>query len=184
MKSSNTNYKKIPFHIYLYLFFAASILGWIWEVVIFLIQDGSFANRGFLYGPWLPIYGLGAVGMFLLLHHHRKNPFFVFFISMTVCSLIEYGIGWFLDRFYHVRYWDYSTYFCNLNGYICLLSALLFGLAGFFWVCIFAQKLTDLWKKLPFVRRKWILIVLGILFCFDLILSVFHPNQGKNITFP
>ena len=176
--------KKLSFFMYLYLFFATSMLGWLWEVLLFLFKDGSFANRGFLHGPWLPVYGSGAVAMLLLLHHHRKNPFFVFFLSMTVGSLVELLLGWFLDTFYDVRYWDYSGYFCNLNGYICLLSAFLFGLAGFFFVCIFAQKLADLWNFVPGVCQRWILLLLTICFVFDFIFSFFFPNEGSNVTFP
>lgn len=174
---------KLPFSTYLYLFFATSILGWLWEVSIFLIKDHTFCNRGFLHGPWLPIYGCGSVFILFVLHHHRKNPFFVFFTSLAIGTVVELILGWVLDNFYHTRYWDYSNSFCNLNGYICLLSAFLFGLAGYFWVCVFAQKISDIWKKVPPAIRKWTLIILSILFVIDAAFSLFHPNKGDHVNF-
>lgn len=174
----------LPLETFVFMFFLTSFAGWCWEVALFLIQEGDFCNRGFLHGPWLPVYGCGAIFIFLVLHRHRKNPFYVFFASLTIGTVVEYLIGWILEHFYHTRYWDYRTYFCNLNGYVCLLSATLFGLAGFFWVCIVAQRSADIWKKVPSVVRRWILAILTVLFLIDITYSCFRPNNGDNVNSP
>ena len=96
----------------IYFFFLGSIGGFLWEVAIFLYRDKTFANRGFLYGPWLPVYGIGAVLFYLLLGCRRKkiHPAGVFFLSAGIGTGLELLIGWFLDIFWNLRYWDYSGY--------------------------------------------------------------------------
>lgn len=91
----------------IYFFFLGSIGGFLWEVAIFLYRDKTFANRGFLYGPWLPVYGIGAVLFYLLLGCRRKkiHPAGVFFLSAGIGTGLELLIGWFLDTFWDLRYW-------------------------------------------------------------------------------
>lgn len=64
---------------YIFFFFLGAFLGYLWEVLLFYVQDGVFCNRGFLYGPWLPVYGVGAVLMLLILRRFQKHPVKVFF---------------------------------------------------------------------------------------------------------
>ena len=59
---------------YIFFFFLGAFLGYLWEVLLFYVQDGTFYNRGFLYGPWLPVYGVGAVLMLLILRRFQKHP--------------------------------------------------------------------------------------------------------------
>lgn len=139
----------------IYFFFLGSIGGFLWEVAIFLYRDKTFANRGFLYGPWLPVYGIGAVLFYLLLGCRRKkiHPAGVFFLSAAIGTGLELLIGWFLDAFWNLRYWDYSGYPFHFHGYICLYAAVGFGIAGVLWICVLEAPLTRLWKRLsPKVR--------------------------------
>ena len=121
--------------------FVCSVCGYVWEVLIFLVKEGTFRNRGFLYGPWLPVYGIGAVLFSVVLSprellpdssgkYKKNHPVTVFFLSTLLGSGLELVIGWFLDFFWNLRYWDYSGYFLNFRGYICLASAFGFGVGG------------------------------------------------------
>lgn len=167
----------------IFLFFLASALGFLWEVIIFLIKEGQFYNRGFLYGPWLPVYGVGAVAFFLLLRPLEKHPFWVFFLSGLIGSGLELLIGWCLDHIWGLRYWDYSDYFCNLGGYICLWSTLGFAVAGVLWVCLISHFALILYEKMP-VRTQRILNTLLILtFIIDCAAALIFPNQGTGVTF-
>ena len=132
----------------IYFFFLGSIGGFLWEVAIFLYRDKTFANRGFLYGPWLPVYGIGAVLFYLLLGCRRKkiHPAGVFFLSAAIGTGLELLIGWFLDAFWNLRYWDYSGYPFHFHGYICLYAAVGFGIAGVLWICVLEAPLTRLWS--------------------------------------
>lgn len=109
---------------YIFFFFLGAFLGYLWEVLLFYVQDGVFCNRGFLYGPWLPVYGVGAVLMLLILRRFQKHPVKVFFLAVLLGSFVELFIGWFLAQVFHLRYWDYHDYPLQLGGYICLYSAL------------------------------------------------------------
>ncbi|MCM1273107.1 MAG: putative ABC transporter permease [Clostridium sp.] len=177
-----------------FFFFLASIGGFLWEVLIFLFKDGSFCNRGFLYGPWLPIYGTGAVLFYLLLGNplqrishstadKKQHPVTIFFSTMLIGTLLELGIGYFLDVVWGLRYWDYSGYFFNFRGYICLASALGFGFAGTVWICFLSGFITRLWLKIPRSVRNIINIILLLIFAADCAAALTVPNAGTGITF-
>lgn len=164
------------------LFFAFSFAGWLWEVGIHIVTQGIFVNRGTMYGPWLPIYGCGAVLVLLLLRKVFKNPPLTFVVSMVVCSIIEYFASWYLEKAHGIRWWDYSGYFMNLNGRICLEGAVVFGLACCLVVYFVGPLLGELIDKMPPQRRMALSLVLAALFLIDGAYSSKHPNAGKGIT--
>ena len=115
---------------YVFLFFAFSIVGYIWETCLKLVQTGQLVNSGTLFGPWLPIYGWGGIAVLILLERFKKKPVAVFVLSLIVCTLLEYFTSVYLEAVNGVRYWDYSNYFINFQGRICLEGSIIFGLAG------------------------------------------------------
>lgn len=165
-------------------FFVASAGGFLWEVLLFFVKEGRFCNRGFLYGPWLPVYGTGAVLMSLFLSSLRRQPAKVFLYSLLTGTSLELIIGIVLDHFWGLRYWDYSNAPLNFQGYICLASALGIGLGGTLWVCLFAPLLKKFWLRLRPKTRKGILLVLLCLFAADCAVALLFPNTGRGITFP
>lgn len=108
-------------------FFLYSFLGWIWESCYVSLREKRWVNRGFLNGPLLPIYGFGAVSILLFTLPVAANPVLVFLTGMAGATLLEYMTGALLESTFHVRYWDYSMYRFNLNGYICLPASLCWG---------------------------------------------------------
>lgn len=165
-------------------FFLASIGGFLWEVLIFLVKEGQFRNRGFLYGPWLPVYGCGAVLIYILLVKLEKHPFTVFLLSAVIGTGLELAIGWFLDTVWNLHYWDYSGYFLNFRGYICLWSAVGFGIAGTVWVCYLSGLCSRLWFRLTGRWRRGINTLLILLFVLDCAAALIFPNAGRGVTFP
>lgn len=117
------------------VFFVYSLLGWIWEVSLFLVRERRFVNRGFLSGPLLPIYGFGAVGILLTCVPFKENLLIVALVGMISASLLEYVTGAAMEALFHVRYWDYSRQPFNLKGYICLLSAATWAVFSVLVVC-------------------------------------------------
>ena len=105
------------------LFFLYSFCGWCWEVFLYLVKERRFVNRGFLFGPILPIYGFGAVGILLTCVPVEGNMALVALVGTIAASLLEYVTGFLMEAIFHVRYWDYSERPLNVNGYICALSA-------------------------------------------------------------
>lgn len=168
---------------YIFLFFAASAAGFAWEVLIFLVKEGRFFNRGFFYGPWLPVYGTGAFFMYLLLHQQKRRPFRVFWLCLFLGSALELAAGWLLDRFWGLRYWDYTGALLNYKGYICLLSSLGFGIAGVLWICLLSGLLLKLWNRLPVNKQQLAAALLVIVFIVDLAAALIFPNAGRGVTF-
>lgn len=167
---------------YVFLFFIASLAGYLWEVLLYLVQEGSFRNRGFFYGPWLPVYGVGAVVILLLLRRIHSRPFLCFLLSAAIGTGVELLIGWLLDSLWDLRYWDYSGQPLNLNGYICLTSAAGFGLAGALWVCWLSVLCLKLWHKIPKRGQLLLITVLFFLFITDIAAALIFPNTGRGIT--
>ena len=110
-----------------------SVLGYILETLFALVMYGKLESRqGFLYGPVCPIYGVGAVIMILALQKFKKNGYTLFFGGILVGSIVEYLISLFGEIFLNIRWWDYSDRFLNINGRICLLYSLYWGIIGLY----------------------------------------------------
>lgn len=165
------------------MFFIFSFIGWLWEVTLTFISEGTFANRGVLHGPLLPIYGSGAILILTLLNKFRKNPSKEFILTVIVCGIVEYFTSVYLEFTHNgQRWWDYSGYFLNLNGRICAEGLLLFGLAGLAVVYVLAPQIDNILKKLNKKILIGVSIILISLFTIDEIYSTKNPNVGTGIT--
>jgi uncharacterized membrane protein len=167
---------------YILLFFTFSMLGWVWEVGLCLFMDGKLANRGVLFGPWLPIYGVGGVLVLILFKRFADNPVLTFFLTMFLCSVIEYFTSWILEYTKGVRWWDYSGYFLNINGRICLEASILFGLGGCASIYFLAPFFDQLFQKIPVKIQDGICIILVCIFLCDAVHALFYPNMGVGIS--
>ena len=112
--------------IYFVLF---AIAGYICEVIFAAIVLGKFVNRGFLNGPWCPIYGFGVVIVAICLKPLSKSLLVLFIGSVLLTSVLEYFTGFILEKVFDQKWWDYSDDKFNLGGYICLKFSLLWGVA-------------------------------------------------------
>ena len=164
------------------LFFIYSVLGWLWEVILHYITVGDFVNRGFLHGPWLPIYGVGVVLSLSVLYRVRHRPPIFFLASMFFCGTLEYYSSVIIELRYGVRWWDYTGYFINLNGRICAEGILMFGVGCTVFTYIVSPLLDDLLRKVKSKVLIAVCIILTGLFITDTILSSRDPNSGKGIT--
>lgn len=104
-----------------------SFIGWICETAFCSIPAKKFINRGFLNGPFCPIYGTGAVLVLWLFSRYQDDIAVLFVMSTVVTSIIEYITSYLLEKIFHLSLWDYSKRWANLNGRICLRNSLLFG---------------------------------------------------------
>ena len=163
------------------LFVIFSVIGWMWEVSLHLMQ-GGFVNRGVLHGPWLPIYGSGGVLVLVLLKKVRQNPALTFILTVITCGILEYTTSWYLETFKGHKWWDYSGYLLNLNGRICAEGLLVFGLGGCAFIYIFAPRLDDLIEKIPLKIQITLCVILMGLFITDQAYSHKHPNTGAGVT--
>lgn len=113
-------------------FIIYSFLGWVTEVAFHAITMGKFVNRGFLNGPVCPVYGTGVVAILLILGEQISKPWLVFLVGVALPTAIEFLTGWILEKFFHNKWWDYSSRKLNVKGYICLEFSLLWGFAVLF----------------------------------------------------
>lgn len=110
-------------------FIIYAFLGWLWESIITSIPQRRFVNRGFLNGPYCPIYGAGAL-LFIFGTNFIENPALRFLAGGILACALEYATSWLLEKIFHARWWDYTPRRFNLNGRICLEGFLLFGLGA------------------------------------------------------
>lgn len=178
MKNRSIHY----FDYYALLFFCVSFFGWLWEAFLYLFIDGSLVNRGVYYGPYLPVYGIGGLILIILLHARRRQPFQVFILSSVICTALEYAAAVWLEDRWGVRWWDYSNFFMNIDGKVCLVCSIGFGLGGVMLICFFQPVFNRLYHKMTLGMRIFICIVLVIIFAADAAYSIMNPNTGPNIT--
>jgi len=114
--------------LYAALFLLFSFLGWVLEVAYHAVKLGTFVNRGFLLGPICPIYGVGAVLLFLCLWQIRDRWVLLFVASVLLTTALELLTGFLLDKLFHTRWWDYSQNKFSFGGYVCLRFSLIWGL--------------------------------------------------------
>lgn len=183
LRSLNYN-RHYSWNSYILLFFAFSMLGWIWEVCLTLFAEGIFVNRGALFGPWLPIYGSGGVLILFLLRKVRNRPFLTFFLTMLICGIVEYGTAFYLETFKHLKWWDYTGYFLNIHGRVCLEGLVFFGIGGLAFIYILAPFLDQFFQKWNSTMKIIICLILVLLIAIDFIYSGRHPNTGVGVTTP
>ena len=104
------------------------------EVCVTFPKYKKFVNRGFMLGPYCPIYGYSSIIMILYLNHYKDNPLTVFLLAVVVCSFIEYMVSYVMEKIFKARWWDYSNRKFNINGRVCLNNAFFFGVLGTFLV--------------------------------------------------
>ena len=165
------------------IFLSMSMFGWLWEVGMHLVSYGEFVNRGALHGPWLPIYGTGAVLILTVLNRFRKNPALEFGAAIVLCGFLEYMTSLVMEIVTGgTKWWDYSGYFLNLNGRICAEGLLVFGIGGLAIVYIIAPVIDDLTGRLNERKVMTVCTVLLVLFLADAVYSQIHPNTGEGVT--
>ena len=164
------------------IFFTFSGIGWLWEVLLHLVMDGMFINRGVLTGPWLPIYGTGGVLILLVLKKWQDRPLRLFGMTMLLCGIIEYFSGLALETLFQVRWWNYSDMLFEIQGRVCLTGLLIFGIGGLAIVYIIAPKLEGIFSRIPPKYLCLLCAALLLIFAADIAVSFLQPNTGFGIT--
>ena len=158
------------------LFFAYAFLGWCIEVTLKYFEFHPFFNRGFLTGPWLPIYGSGAALITIAvkgLSALESSVGTTFVISFVLCGIVEYMTSFVLEKRFHARWWDYSQRPMNLHGRVWIGNLILFGLGGVLIVKLFNPLLFHLSEHVSIRLREPLAIVLSCIFAADYVMSHF-----------
>ena len=167
---------------YFLLFVIYSFLGWCLEVGVKLYEDHKFVNRGFLIGPYCPIYGFGAVFMSIFLQRYLEDPLALFILIVVSCSILEYTTSYILEKLFHTRWWDYTNRKFHINGRICLETMCLFAAFGMLVMYVVTPFFLHLFQQ---ISPNILILLAGILFfCFvlDCVVSFSVMNQIKNVS--
>jgi len=164
-------------HIYFLYFIVYSFLGWICETIYCSILDKKYINRGFLKGPFCPIYGVGALMVITILNPVADNIILLFFSGMIFTSILEYMTGFLLEVLFNLKWWDYSGYKFNIQGRVCLLNSILFGILSVITVNYINPVITKLIASIPLSYSVWGTGILIIFFLLDTIITVLKVLQ-------
>lgn len=159
-------------------FVVYSVVGFIIETIFGLLTKGVLESRkSFLYGPFCSIYGLGAVLMILPLQKYKKNNYTLFFAGFFIGSIIEYMVSLVGELIFHIKWWDYSDQMFNINGRICVLFSLFWGLLAIYLMLDInprIDKFIDFVKsKIPANYMKTVIIFSILFLSFDLGITVY-----------
>lgn len=155
----------------IFYFIIYSFLGWCLESVYKTIIFKKPTNSGFLYGPFCPMYGIGAVLMFVM-SRATNNPIIIFVLGFLVFSVWEYVVAVILEKCFKTKYWDYSNLKFNFQGRVCLKNSIYWGILGVLLVYIiqpFIEKITNL---IPEYALLYINIFLSILIFVDAVVTI------------
>ena len=156
---------------YLFLIFLIGcIVGWIYEEIFYWVTEGLLRNRGLLYGPWLPIYGIGGLLIYAM-KPVKKNPLLLFVLCSVVTAVVEYIIGYIGITFLNLRLWDYRGLFMNFQGIICFRSVVSFAVMGLVFHYILEPGAEKIYKKINQSTIRKVCTAILILFIIDCILS-------------
>ena len=147
-------------------------MGWLAEVITAYVSRNKLINRGFLIGPYCPIYGIGVVAIVNFLKDFTNNWLALFILAMVLCMTLEYVTSFVMEKLFNARWWDYSTKRFNINGRICLETAIPFGIGGLIIMYVinpFIEKILNSWSESTVIIIGGILFVIFIV---DLIISL------------
>ena len=157
--------------IYIMLFFIYSLAGWLIEMIPATIREKKFVDRGFLVGPYCPIYGCGVILITLLLQKYADDIVVTFFLSVIICGTLEYLTSYVMEKIFKARWWDYSNNKFNINGRICLETLVPFGIGGVLVLFVFNPFLEKIINLIPGLALHIVTGVLCVLFLIDCIVS-------------
>ncbi len=168
--------KKDKLLILFLIFTFGGIFGFIYEELFYLIDLGYLVKRGTTFGPWIPIYGFGAILIIITTNRIRRFPVAVFAVAAIVSGILEFVTGYVLLHIQGVRLWDYNTEIWNwgnIGGYICARSVLFFGVSALF----LQYAVYPMTRKFQTICRRDIFFVISVvpaaLFVIDIIISRF-----------
>lgn len=159
--------KKTMLGVFCLIIVIAGIFGWVYETIFYYFNGGmkEFYWRGGNFLPWINIYAIGSIMIYLFTYKKRKKPLQVFLISLISCGILEYIAGWGMDVVRNGnRCWDYNNEilnFGNINGYICLRSVLFFGLSALLLIYVIVPFCFYLARKM----NKKLFLTISIALC-------------------
>lgn len=166
--------------VWLAYFFIYALLGWIYESTLVSVEQKRLVNRGFLSGPIIPIYGIGAVLAVAFLTPISQHIILVYICSALGAAVLEYSTSWVMEQLFHARWWDYSDKPLNLHGRIYALGIAFFAFCGTLvtcvlhpWIAQFVASVSPIWL----IGCVIVLLLLTCADCISTVIGIMHWSQ-------
>lgn len=167
---------------WLLFFYIYCFLGWIIESTIVSFSEKKLVNRGYINGPFLPIYGFGAIVVLFVTLPIKHNIFLIYIFGMVSATLLEYFTGWLMETTLKMKYWDYTTDKFNLNGRICLRCSLFWGFLSLILTLLIHNPIEYLIFRINNIYP--LTIIISIIFIIDFAYSTYKIfSLNKLLTF-
>lgn len=155
----------------IWYFIIFSIVGIIVETLFGFLTMGIIESRkGFVYGPFCPIYGFGAVAIIIALDRFKDSKLKIFFYGMIAGAVVEYFVSFVLEAMYGTKFWDYSHLPYNLNGRICIRYSSYWGFLSLAMIYLIKPRVDKLINKIP--KKEIIAKIMFILLVIDALLTI------------
>lgn len=159
-------------------FFLFSIIGWMVESVYISLCNKKLTNRGFMTGPFCPIYGFGAILGYLILHPFAHNILALYIVGALLATAFEFLVAKLMMKLFGEVWWDYNGKFCNYKGMICLESTLAWGLYAVIIITFLFDKVIGFVDRYP---KAWGLKTLAFVFTMSMIDFGYHFAMSVKI---
>lgn len=160
-----------------YNFIIYSIFGWIYESCYVSVKTGNLVNRGFLNGPIIPIYGIGATIVMIVFSPFKNQVFFIYLGGMILATVLEYVTSYLMEKIFHAKWWDYSDSKYNINGRICLLSSLFWGFLSVLMIEVLKPFSDTLIENIPRNSGEIIAYIILIMIICDMAVTFIFTMQ-------
>ncbi|WP_314067840.1 putative ABC transporter permease [uncultured Vagococcus sp.] len=154
------------------LFFIYSVIGWLWETVYCSLKAKKFVYRGFLVGPYCPIYGFGVVSVLYFVEPYQNNLVVLYFFSAVLVTVLEYLTSYVLEKLFHATWWDYHDVPLNINGRVAVPVSLFWGVACVLIVKVINPQVLMLAQLLERTFGNALPIILLVVMAVDLVYTV------------
>ena len=159
------------------LFFTYSFIGWLWETIYCSIKDHHYEYRGFLFGPYCPVYGFAVTTVLICTKDVQDNIFLLFIVGIIVATVFEYVASLFLEKVFHLKLWDYSKLWGNIQGRVAPVISLFWGFGVILLVKFiqpFVQKIINIEER---DTHGWLAVGITIVMGIDTILTVISVER-------
>lgn len=156
---------------WLFFFYIYCFLGWCFESAYVSIKSKKLVNRGFMRGPFLPLYGSGAMMMYMVSLPFQDNIVLTYIAGVIGATALEYVTGVMMETLFKVRYWDYSSQPFNFQGHICLGSSIAWGFLTILMTRVIHKPIERMVMSIPVNYLSCITIVITVYMVADFTLS-------------
>lgn len=164
------------------LFFTYSVIGWIWETFYCSIKDGHYEYRGFLFGPYCPVYGFAVTTILICTYKVQDNILLLFIVGMIVATIFEFIASLFLEKVFHLVLWDYSHLWGNIQGRVAPIISLFWGI-GVVLLVKFVQPVVQRvinWEEMK--THGALALIIVIVMGTDLVCTIISVEKFHNTT--